>query len=106
MGLLDQFCVTYNAELTRAHLDAERNRDASRRRVNDGLYMAEKIIFWIGALSIGLNTIRFAVRVIMNAGSNARAFDRGELDNPYFKPEAMPTATGEPIDEWKEKMEA
>jgi hypothetical protein len=40
---------------------------------------------------------------IQKAGANARARGENFLDNPYYKPEAMPAATGESVSDWQAK---
>lgn len=40
---------------------------------------------------------------IQSAGANARAAGCTEFDNPYYKAENMPAATGERAEEWAEK---
>jgi hypothetical protein len=42
---------------------------------------------------------------IQKAGANARAIGKSKMDNPYYKPENMPAATGEPIREWETKAQ-
>ena len=43
---------------------------------------------------------------IQKSGANARALGCSEFDNPYFKPDAVPGNTGEPLEEWLKKAEA
>jgi hypothetical protein len=37
-------------------------------------------------------------------GRNARECGHGIMQNPYFRPENMPRATGESFREWQEKV--
>jgi hypothetical protein len=39
-------------------------------------------------------------------GANARAMGHSVFDNPHFRSEAMPAATGESIEEWQQKCDA
>ena len=39
-------------------------------------------------------------------GANARALGRSAIDNPFYKSDAMPGHTGEPVEQWNRKMEA
>lgn len=43
---------------------------------------------------------------LQKAGATARAARRCELDNPFYKSENMPAATGESIEAWNAKCEA
>ncbi|GAB2182689.1 hypothetical protein DLREEDagrD3_29120 [Denitratisoma sp. agr-D3] len=43
------------------------------------------------------------IEEIQKAGANARAMGASLLDNPYYKSEAMPAATGESIQDWQAK---
>lgn len=39
-------------------------------------------------------------------GANARAFGQSEFDNPFYRPENMPAATGEAVSDWNAKAQA
>jgi hypothetical protein len=39
-------------------------------------------------------------------GGIARAMGQSEFDNPFYKSDAMPGVTGEPMDLWKAKQAA
>lgn len=39
-------------------------------------------------------------------GANAYRLGRNELDNPFYKSEAMPLATGESLETWQAKLQA
>lgn len=39
-------------------------------------------------------------------GANAYRLGRNELDNPFYKSDAMPLATGETLEVWQQKAEA
>jgi len=41
---------------------------------------------------------------IQKQGANARAMGHSKFDNPYFKYENMPVATGESRDDWNAKQ--
>jgi hypothetical protein len=43
---------------------------------------------------------------IQKAGANARALLKSQIDNPYLKPDKMPAATGQSIQEWNALVEA
>lgn len=43
---------------------------------------------------------------VQQAGANARALGLVELDNPYYKSENIPAATGETIEQWSAKHDA
>lgn len=40
---------------------------------------------------------------LQRAGANARARGESRFDNPYLKPQNMPSATGDTIEQWESK---
>lgn len=43
---------------------------------------------------------------VQKQGANARAMGRSQFANPFYKSEAMPRLTREPIEVWNAKQEA